>query len=313
MTRTSLAAMAAAMATLVALVAAPVAGAYQRTSHLHAADSAQPQDFPKGALYGGGRLGQGKAFEPADQIVAIRLSQDRAQLNFFGTVNLDCNDGSAAHRSPAAFNVPLKADGSFSGSIPYHDSGPAGHEDGTFSYQGKFTGTDPGKGTARLQFTVTLNNGGGGTCDTSSFPWEVRDPSQKPGSGRLAKKGGYYGIRSDTRDLEFRVGKSGKSVNDVYFDVPFDAGQCTGGVMPPSRAIGTAVPFKIKKGRFKTSSSIDLFLDSGTPRYKWSIKGKFGKSRVTGTLQYTADVHDAQGNVVGHCASPKLTWRAERG
>jgi hypothetical protein len=304
--------LAACAAVLLALLAATPAGASKRTYHLHAADSATQTPFPLGALYGGGRLGFGKIDDPSDQLVAIRVSQDRAQLNIVNVLNVDCADGGFAHRAPIAYNVPLSADGSFSGSIPYHDHGPGGHEDGTFSYQGKFNGTDPAKGTSRLQFTVTLNGGGGTTCDTNAVKWEVRDPSSKPGSGRLKKKGAYYGVRSDTRQIEFRVGKSGKSIVDLYFTVFFDSGQCSAGY-PALGQIGTGVPFKIKKGRFKKSGSIQLFLDPGAPTYKWKLQGKFGKRRVSGTLQYTADLHDSSGNVTSHCASPKLPATLERG
>jgi hypothetical protein len=213
-----------------------------------------------------------------------------------------------ADRSVNAYNVPLNPDGTFSGSIPYHDSDPtSGHEDGTFSYSGKFSGTDPVKGVFRLHFATP-----GDTCDTGSVRYEMRDPFAAPGSGKLKKKAVYYGVQSDGRQIALRVDKKAQKTRNLYFDAFFDKPQCTGRT-PGLEKLGQSASIKIKKGKFKKSGTERDELEPGSPTYKWKLAGKFGKERVAGTLRYTADLEDEQGKVISHCTSPKLKVALERG
>lgn len=302
MSRTRIA-LCAAIAAVALLAVAATAGAD------NTAQNQQP--FPPGELFGGGRVGYGKFSDPPNDLAEIRMSKDRTQLNIVNIWNVTCADGSFFHTATYAYNVPFNINGTFAGSVPYHDSGPDGHVDGTYSYQGRFEGADPVRGTSRLEATQTLNNGKSTTCDTKNVAWVMRDPFAAPGTGKLKKRAGYYGLQSDNRQIVLRVDTKKKKVRDLYFSVYFDKTQCTGQTSGLHQ-IGTGEPIKIKKGKFKKTDSVQLFGESGNPTYKWKLSGKFGKKRVVGKLQYQADIHNAAGKAVSHCTSPKLTVALER-
>lgn len=276
------------------------------------ADAATPAGFEKGPLYGGGRLGGGEL----DQLLTIRVSKDRKQLNLFPTVAATCGNGRVVTRKPQALGVAVKSDGSFGGSSTYTATG----ESGTLSYEGKFDGADPVTGTMRLEFTAGKLH-----CDTDRVAWRARAPSNEPGSGSAKKGASYFGTRRDGGAVEFRVGSGGRTVTHVFFEVRFTSAQCNGAAPPPAQGIGTTSPIRIKDDEFRHAEGFYVW-SGGAPdaeppmpspanraSIRWKIEAKFGKHRVEGVLGFTADLHDAQGRVMAHCDSPKAPIRLERG
>jgi hypothetical protein len=271
------------------------------------ADAAPTGAFPKGPLYGGGRLGSGKT----DQLLTLRVSEDRKQLNLFPTVLATCDNGRAVTAKPTQLGVAVKGDGTFGGSAPYDGA------QGTFSYSGKLEGDDPAEGVMRLQFSS-----GKAKCDTGEIGWTARAAAVEPGGGAQKKGARYYGLRQG-KAIAFRVAKGGNSVSRLVFEMQFSS--CDGASPPPAQIVSTSSAIKIKDGGFSKAEGFYVWSggapdsqppDSAPPdraSIRWKIEAEFGKDRVTGTLLYTADVHDSKGRDVGHCESPKAPIKLERG
>ena len=273
---------------------------------------ADRQDLPggQGPLLGGGTIGLG-ALIPSDMI-RLRLAADGTQLNFIGAVSTLCDDDAGASMSAGAYNIPLGADGKFAGSVPTQSTGGAGSTSGTWSYSGTVVGGDSATGTARLQFTITYNDGRKVDCDSGKITWTVRDPNKKPGAGTLRKNARYYGIRPDTKALAFRTTTDGKSISNFGFENTFLAEHCKegGGFLDPGAFDIRAI--KIKEGKFSYKKTFTENYGGGaTARITIRLSGKFGKSRVSGKLYYRVE-GSQDGKLVSDCQTPTMPWNAER-
>jgi hypothetical protein len=311
MTRRSRLASFAAVALGAAALAPSALAAGPTAPKLQAADNATSQPFPLGSLLGGGFIGDGGFFTDPTQTVGIRLSADRSQLNFYGVLEVICDDVTSRAASATGFNVPVGADGKFAGSVPYQTSGPGGSRSGTFSYSGKVTASGVASGTARLKMTETPNGQQPVDCDTDTFKWAARDAESKPGSGTLRKKASYYGSRSDTHVVAFRVDKDAKKVSSFVFDGAFAADQCSVGQPAVEAGNNTLINTKISNGKFSGKRHIKRSFADGDVTYDFKYSGKFGTSRATGTLSYKIEGFE-NGQRTSSCSSGSLTWKAER-
>ena len=275
--------------------------------------SDQRQDLPggDGPLLGGGEVGFGALITTST--IRVRLAGDGSQLNIGGAIATPCDDDSEPGLGAGAYNVPLGADGKFAGSVPFATEGPQATTSGEWSYSGTVTRGDYATGRARLRYRLTYKDGRpSAECDSGQIVWTARDPLKKPGAGTLKKGASYYGTRPDNRAVLFDVSGDKKRVLNFGFDSTFFQGNCTVGD-PFLDATAFDVPNrKIKDGKFSYKNTFERDLGGGdVARATIRFSGKFGKKRVTGKLYYRVEGF-TNGQLVSDCASPTLTWAAER-
>jgi hypothetical protein len=318
--RTWVAALAGATAALAAAAPADAATTTARVAKPVSAAAATQTPFPLGTLYGGGFLPSSNPALPSvsspkhPQLVSIRASQDRTQLNFYGDLVPNCSGGpvGAIFSVPASFNVPVNADGTFSGSEPYSTQGPSGRQDGTLTFAGRFKSADVVTGTVRLQTTAQSSGGAPFACDTGTRAFTVRDPRHAPGHGTPKRNARFFGYVSNIGEYGLHFRRSTRTIAYQAYTFGFVDNQCTSGHSRIGTTEFVTTGGRIRKGRFSISGRVTSDAGGGnTVRYKLKLAGRFARARLTGKLTASADFVNAGGQVQDHCAA-KLPFWAER-
>jgi hypothetical protein len=200
---------------------------------------------------------------------------------------------------PRELTLTRNKDGRFSGVQGYAAS--AG--DSTALVTVQVAGRIKGK-TARgtLHANVAIIDAGGNTqdgCDTGTQRWSA---TRAP--GRV-----FGGVTSQQLPVVLRLDRSGRRVSDLMTGW---GAQCQpdGGIQVPEQLSG----FPIKDHRFGDAWSRDFSLDDGSKRtFAYSVAGKLGRGKASGSLQVKVTQTDPAGAQTMSCDSGAVSWRALTG
>lgn len=266
----------------------------------------------KGTLYGGGQIGrsfrQGRHGDV--QFVSLAVTRDGKGAKAFVDFNTTCPGADRILPASVMEELELDPRGGLFASGPYREEGPNGSQEGTFRFAGRFVSPDTARGTARLRMTVRFADGRPElACDSGTVGWEVRNPGARGQEGEVEGGAAYFGSSSDSFPFLLRVAGSGRGVAQAALEYNLRCKNTTGGffrneVMPPAR---------IRRDTFTGGQAFDFALTPElTARAVSSVKGRFGKSRVTGAWRVRATIVNREGAPVDECDSGRMTWQATR-
>ena len=276
------------------------------------AQAPAPPSFQGGTVYGGGQLGR-RSPERRIRFVSVRVSPERRLLRFYARFDAACpglSQGAAVSRIK---EVPLAADGRFSGAEAYTEAGDLASQQGTWQFGGRFRGTDLARGTVRFQFTLRLSDGRSFQCDSGVVRWTVRDPLRAPGSGALRRSGAYVGHSAKPAPLPrfapllLRVSRDARRVATVAFVQTVRCRDNREHTVDPA-----LLNTRISRRRRSFAGTASYTNSSGgqTERITVTVKGRFTRRRVVGHLLVRTRIVRA-GRQVDACDSGRIRWAAE--
>jgi hypothetical protein len=274
-------------------------------------------------FYGGGNLSQLNPAGKGDGYVDIVVSKDRRRVMIDPII--DCRPDNPASSElaepPTAPTVALAASGAFRGSKVYTIAGRRE----TLSFSGRFTSPEQAVGTVRIR-VVGLTDPTA-DCDSGNMAFEVDDPALPLGSGAFSPGTVYYGTngaRAPTQPLPafgrltkyemmLRTASRGRSVALLaYF---FDTRDCHGPDIQYYAAseVGGPAPTRINHhGSFTERDHFIVGVAGHTDEVTSTVTGRFGTSRVRGTLRADVAVVASDGTIADHCSTGTVPWSAVR-
>jgi hypothetical protein len=280
---------------------------------------------PRGlGFYGGGNLNQLNPEGMGDGYVDLVVSKDRRRVTIEPLI--DCRAENSAsvglQRPPTAPTVALAANGRFRGSAVY----PLGNvERETLSFSGHFTSPERAVGTVRFRVVgltdPTLD------CDSGNMPFEVDDPALPLGSGAFSPGTEYYGTndaRAPTQappnfgrlnkfPMMLRTASRGRSV--ALLSYYYQTHECQPiHIRIPVSEVGGPAPTRINRnGSFTERDHFMVDLRGlGIAKFRSTVTGRFGRTRVNGTLRADVAVVASDGTIVLHCSTGNVPWAAVR-
>jgi hypothetical protein len=273
----------------------------------------------KEALLGGGSIEASfrQGFHPKLAWINLAVGKDGRTVTAYGDWNASCKG--LAPPARASFTTKpftLRPDGTFTVVGDLAASNTAGH----YALTGRFTSATSAAGSGQSQFTFAADDGKRYDCDTGNVKWQARDDVHAGAGGKAAPKAGavYYGNTHGPNGrlpLVLRVGRSGRTLEEAAGLV--DA-RCT---KDPSYYVHADPIFarvKIRPdGSFTSSPSYTDSLvgkqQGQEGRVTMTVKGKFGKTTVSGTWRVDVKiVVSGSGAPVDSCSSGLLTFKAVR-
>jgi hypothetical protein len=235
----------------------------------------------------------------------------------YGDWNASCAGLAApARASFTAKAIALKPDGSF---VAVGDLGAA-NTAGHYALTGKFTSPTSATGTGQSQFTFAAPDGKHYDCDTGEVKWQAREDSRAASGGKPALKAGtvYYGnTHGPNGRLPFvlRVGPGGKTIEEAAALVDAQCKQDASyfvHVDPIFAHVNVS-----SDGSFASAPSYTDSLLGRKPgqegHVSMAIKGKFGRTTVSGTWQVKVKLElSASGAVLDTCSSGLMRFKAAR-
>lgn len=280
---------------------------------------------PAQGFYGGGNLDQLNPQGFGDGYVDLVVSTDRRRVRIEPLI--DCRAENSASIGllgpPTATTVPLAASGAFRGSAVYRN--PFGNDEReTLSFSGRFTSPERAVGTVRLRVVgvrdPTLD------CDSGNMPFEVDDPALSLGSGAFSPGAVYYGTndaRAPTQPLPgfgrlkkwammVRTASRGRSV--ALLSYYFETQDCEPiHIKVPASEVGGPAPTRINRdGSFTERDHFIFGFASYIAHISSTVTGRFGGSRVHGTLRADIAVAAPDGTIVERCSTSNVPWATAR-
>jgi hypothetical protein len=241
------------------------------------------------------------------------VSPQRRLLRFYARFDAACPAFRQGANASRVKEVPLAADGSFSGAEAFTDAGAQASMRGTWQFGGRFRGADLARGTVRFQFTLRFNDGRSFQCDSGFVRWTVRDPLRAPGSGVLRRSGAYVGHSATPAPLPtfapllLRVSRDGKRVVTVAFVQRVRCSDNREHSVDPA-----LLNLRIGRRRHSFGGTASYAQTSGgqTERITVIVRGRFTRRRIVGRLRVRTRILRA-GRQVDACDSGRFRWAAE--
>jgi hypothetical protein len=268
-----------------------------------------------GTLYGGGTLGS--TYRPNGahldvKFVTARVSDDVKAVHFYGDLNSVCKGYKGAVTANFDAEVPLGADGTFTGSGTKATQAHA--KNLKYDFSGKFDGTSAASGTASATFTF-LSEGKSYPCASGTARWQARsevkdsDPKPAPAAGAL-----YAGNNEQTYPFTLRVAQDAKQVAQLATETEV---KCTGKKAPIFYAV-IAPPAPISAdGAFVSTESWDagaFFFGAGVKaKASQRVSGTFASTTASGTWKVDVVLTSVKtGKKTGSCTTGAVHWSASR-
>lgn len=257
---------------------------------------------PGGALLGGGAIGS--KFVPLASyelhFTTVRLGTSGTRLRFFGDWNGRCNGWNGAVTASFFQEVGVGDDGTFKGKGPLESTSA----DGTFVFDGRFTGRSSAEGTGRVVFT--FHNGGSSyKCDTGTVTWQTRTSVNRFGRPKPAAGKAYYGNTTQRLPMMLRVSGDGKRIEQ---QAGLWNATCKKNIAGLGRATSSPT-FPIRRdGTFAFTERYTEAYGDFTAHITSTHAGRFGLSTAAGTWRVKVDVRDRSGKRADSCDSGAQRW-----
>lgn len=266
------------------------------------AASGQPAMPPGGALLGGGAIGS--EFVPLASyklhFTTVRLGTSGTRIRFFGDWNGRCDGYNGAVTASFFQEVAVKDDGTFKGKGPLESTSA----EGTFIFEGRFTGPGSAEGTGGVDFTFRSGSSSY-KCSTGTVVWQTRTSVDRFGRARPAAGRAYFGNTTQRLPMVLRVSRNGKRIEQ---QAGLWNATCKKNIAGLGRA--TSSPsFAIRPdGSFGFTERYTEAYGDFTAHITSTHTGRFGLSTASGTWRVKVDVQDTAGKSSDHCDSGAQRW-----
>ncbi len=266
------------------------------------ADSGHVAMPPAGSLLGGGAVGA--RFVPLAgyqlHFTTVSLANDAKSVRFYGDWNGRCDGFNGAVTASFWQRADLKDDGSFKGTGPLESTSA----EGTYTFDGHFTGAGSAEGTGRVVFTF---HSGSETfkCDTGTVAWQVRTSVNTFGHPRPQAGRAYFGNTTQRLPMVLRVSRDGRTIEQ---QAALWNAKCAHNLAGLGRA--TSSPsFPIRRdGTFGFTERYTEAYGAFTAHITSTHEGHFGLSTAAGTWRVHVDVRDSAGKRADSCDSRPMRW-----
>ena len=255
----------------------------------------------RGGQYGGGVISAVNTKGHLDvQYTQAIVQKDGKSLNFYGDWRAPCPSGNNIGGAGfVAKKVPIKSDGSFSGSGDLTGSGPGGTQTGTATFKGRFVSPGVATGSGDAGVDVKPNTGSPEHC--SLKPTFTIVAPGKPGTTGTRKGGAtYYGqgtSKNQNLPTLFRLAASGKKMAQASLEFGPDC-QNAKQTSPITNETMPGPNITVTKSGFSGHEDYDStnYVPGQLWKFHFDLTGTFGPSKVKGTWTMTTEVFDATTN-----------------
>jgi hypothetical protein len=268
----------------------------------HAA-SGHPAIPSAGSLLGGGAVGE--RFVPLANyglhFTTVSMADDGKSVKFYGDWNGRCEGFRGAVTASFFKQVTIGGDGTFRGKGPLESTSA----DGTFAFQGRFTGTGSAAGTGEVTFTFHSGNSSY-KCDTGTVSWQVRTALARFGRPRPMAGHGYYGNTSQRLPVMLRVSRDGRSIGQ---QAALWNAKCKKNVAGLGRATSSPLMQIHSDGTFGFTERYTENYGGFVAHITSTHEGRFGLSTAAGTWRVRVDVRNASTRKqADSCDSGPIRW-----
>jgi hypothetical protein len=266
------------------------------------ADSGRVAVPPGGSLLGGGAVGA--RFVPLASyqlhFTTVTVQDDAKSVRFYGDWNGRCAGFDGAVTASFWQRTDVKGDGTFKGKGPLESTSA----EGTYEFEGHFTGSGSAEGTGRVQFTFHSGDSSY-TCDTGTVAWQVRTSVSRFGRPRPEAGRAYFGNTTQRLPMVLRVSRDGRTIEQ---QAALWNAKCKHNLAGLGRA--TSSPsFPIRSdGTFGFTERYTEAYGDFTAHITSTHQGRFGLSTAAGTWRIRVDVRDQKGKRVDSCDSKPMRW-----
>ncbi len=266
------------------------------------AASGHPAIPPGGTLLGGGAIG--KKFVPLASyqlhFTTVTLDPDGTTARFYGDWNGSCRGFDGAVTASFYQRVDISSDGSFKGKGPLESTSA----EGTFVFEGRFTGAGSVEGTGHVDYTF-ISGSNRYSCETGTVSWQARTSVNRFGRARPLAGKAYFGNTTQRLPMVLRVARDGRSI--VQQAGMWNA-KCKKNIAGLGRA--TSSPsFPIRSdGTFGFTERYTEAYGDFTAHITSSHRGRFGLSTAGGTWRVRVQVVDTSGRQTDVCDSGRIAW-----
>ena len=188
--------------------------------------------------------------------------------------------------------------------------------EGTITFSARVLAGGLARGTARVRTTYSRTEGGPvvSRCDTGPIAWSALRPPGDTGTGRSTlQPGTHRGTTDQDEPFLMRVTDRGRLVRRAGVTARVD---CPSAIGLPLDVVAQRV--RVRRGRFGASGAFTRPYtnpdgEAVVERYRWEMRGRFGRRGARGTFELTGVVRRrSDGERVDSCATGEIAWRAAR-